>query len=69
MSNIIDLTLVELVDKVKKKEISSREITSAFIERSKKSKELNVYITENFENAIKKANDFDNKPNLSLIHI
>ena len=63
MSNIIDLTLVELVDKVKKKEISSREITSAFIERSKKSKELNVYITENFENAIKKANDFDNKPN------
>ena len=63
MSNIIDLTLVELVNKVKKKEISSKEITSAYVDRSKKSKKLNTYITEDFENALKKANNFDNKPN------
>ena len=42
MSNITDLKLVELVDKIKKKELSSTEVTIAFIERSKKSKKLNV---------------------------
>ena len=62
MSNITDLKLVELVDKIKKKELSSTEITIAFIERSKKSKKLNAYISENYENAIKKAKIFDQKP-------
>ena len=62
MSNITDLKLVELVDKIKKKELSSTEVTIAFIERSKKSKKLNTYISENYENAIKKAKIFDQKP-------
>ena len=62
MSNITDLKLVELVDKIKKKELSSAEATIAFIERSKKSKKLNAYISENYENAIKKAKIFDQKP-------
>ena len=62
MSNITDLKLVELVDKIKKKELSSAEVTIAFIERSKKSKKLNSYISENYENAIKKAKIFDQKP-------
>ncbi|MDC3100075.1 Asp-tRNA(Asn)/Glu-tRNA(Gln) amidotransferase subunit GatA [Candidatus Pelagibacter sp.] len=62
MSNITDLKLVELIDKIKKKELSSTEITTAFIERSKKSKKLNAYISENYENAIKKAKIFDQKP-------
>ena len=62
MSNITDLKLVELVDKIKKKELSSAEVTNAFIERSKKSKKLNAYISENYENAIKKAKIFDQKP-------
>ena len=62
MSNITDLKLVELVDKIKKKELSSTEATIAFIERSKKSKKLNAYISENYENAIKKAKIFDQKP-------
>ena len=50
MSNIIDLTLVELVSKIKKKEISSKELTTAYVERCEKSKKLNTYITEDFEN-------------------
>ena len=62
MSSITDLKLVELVDKIKKKELSSTEVTIAFIERSKKSKKLNAYISENYENAIKKAKIFDQKP-------
>ena len=62
MSNITDLKLVELVDKIKKKELSSTEVTIAFINRSKKSKKLNAYISENYENAIKKAKIFDQKP-------
>ncbi len=63
MTNITDLTLVELVNKIKKKDVSSKEITTAYVTRSEKSKKLNAYITDNFENALKKANDFDNNPN------
>jgi aspartyl-tRNA(Asn)/glutamyl-tRNA(Gln) amidotransferase subunit A len=63
MSDIIDLTLVELVDKIKKKEISSKEVTTAYVDRSQKSKKLNTYVTENFENALKKADNFDKNPN------
>ena len=63
MSNIIDLTLVELVDKIKKKEISSKEVTAAYVDRSQKSKKLNTYVTEDFEIALKKADNFDKNPN------
>ena len=62
MSNIIDLTLVELIDKIKKKEISSKEVTTAYVERCEKSKKLNTYITEDFENVLKKADNFDKDP-------
>ncbi len=65
MSNIIDLKLFELVEKIKKKEISSTEVTKAFIDRSQKSKKLNSYITENFENALQKAKQFDEKPDFN----
>ena len=65
MSNIIDLKLFELVEKIKKKEISSQEVTKVFIERSQKSKKLNSYITENFENALQKAKQFDEKPDFN----
>ncbi len=63
MSDIIDLTLVELVNKIKKREISSKEVTKSYIYRCEKSKKLNVFITEDFTNALKKAENFDNKPN------
>ena len=63
MSSIVDLTLVELIDKIKKKEVSSKETTKAYIERCKKSKKLNSFITEDFDHALKKADTFDNNPN------
>ena len=62
MSNILDFTLVDLVEKIKKKDLSSKEITKAYVERSKKSKKLNTYITDDFKNALKKADNFDSKP-------
>ena len=65
MSNIIDLKLFDLVEKIKKKEISSTEVTKVFIDRSQKSKKLNSYITENFENALQKAKQFDEKPDFN----
>ena len=49
MSNIIDLSLSELVSNIKNKKISSNEATSAYVERSKKSKNLNAYNEETFE--------------------
>jgi len=62
MSEITDFKLCDLVDKIKKKELSSKEVTEAFIYRSKKSKKLNSYITENFEDALNKSKEFDSKP-------
>jgi aspartyl-tRNA(Asn)/glutamyl-tRNA(Gln) amidotransferase subunit A len=62
MTNIIDLSLNELVDKIRSKKISSKEITHTYIERSKKSKKLNTYIQQTFDDAIKNSEKFDNNP-------
>ena len=66
MSDITKKTLSELVKNIKEKKVSSTEVTKAFIERSEKSKTLNAYITTDFENALTKAKQFDEKPNLDL---
>jgi len=63
MNEILDLSLVELVEKIKKKKISSKETTKAYVDRSQLSEKLNAYVTENFENALKKADNFDKNPN------
>ncbi len=63
MNEILNLTLVELVEKIKNKKISSKEVTKTYVDRSLKSKKLNAYVTEDFDNALKKAENFDNKPN------
>ena len=65
MSNIIDLSLSDLVSNIKNKKLSSNEITSEYVERSKKSKNLNSYIEETFEAALKKAKEFDSKPDFN----
>ena len=62
MSEIIDLNLVDLVQKIKEKKLSSKEITKAYVDRAEISKKLNTYITDNFEKAIKNAENFDDKP-------
>ena len=66
MSDITSQSLSSLVKNIKEKKLSSEEVTTAFVNRSEKSKELNSYITEDFSNAIGKAKKFDEKPNLDL---
>ena len=66
MTDITELTLNEIVTNIKKKKISSTEVTKSFVERSEKSKKLNVYITENFSSAIEQAKKFDENPNYEL---
>jgi len=63
MNEILDLSLVELVEKIKKKKLSSKEITKAYVDRSQLSKKLNTYVTEDFDNALNKADNFDKNPN------
>ncbi len=65
MSDIINLSLSELVSNIKGKKISSKEVTSTYINRSKKSKLLNSYNEETFETALKKADEFDAKPDFN----
>ena len=64
MTDITNLTLTELVKKIKSKEISSTDITSNYIERSKSSKKLNTYIEETFDDALANSKKFDAKPDL-----
>ena len=66
MSDVTSQTLTELVKNIKEKKISSEETTKAFIERGEKSKVLNSYITEDYSSALKKAKNFDNKPNFDF---
>ncbi len=65
MSDIINLNLSELVSNIKDKKVSSNEVTNAYIERSKKSKYLNSYNEETFDEASKKSKEFDSKPDFS----
>ncbi len=66
MTEITSLSLFELIKNIKEKKISSNEVTKSFIDRSEKSKKLNAYVTENFENCLKLSKEFDYKPNFDL---
>ncbi len=66
MTDITSLSLFELIKNIKEKKISSNETAKSFIDRSQKSKKLNAYVTENFENCLKLSKEFDNKPNYDL---
>ena len=55
MSDITKQSLTELVENIKKKKLSSTDVTKAFIQRSEKSSELYAYITDDFTSALDKA--------------
>ena len=64
MSNISEFSLTRIVSGIKKKDFTSEEVTRSFINNSKKSKKLNTYITECFDQAIQSAKNFDKKKRL-----
>lgn len=55
MSEIYQLTLCELVDKIKTKEISCEEAAKSYVDRAKKSEKLNCFIENTFDQALKNA--------------
>ena len=59
MSEIAKLTLVTLTKKIKSREISALEATSAYVDRIKKSKKLNTFVTETLDQAIISAKKID----------
>jgi len=61
MSKISELSLTKIINGIKKKDFSSEEVTKSYIDISKKSKKLNTYITECFDDALKFAKNFDKK--------
>ena len=63
MSEITKLSLIELVDGIKKKKFSSYEVTKDFVTRCNNSKKLNSFITDNFDNALKISKNFNVKSN------
>ena len=61
MTSISEFSLTELASGIQKKDFTSEEVTKSFINNSKKSKKLNTYITECFDDAIKYEKNFDKK--------
>ena len=66
MTEITSLSLFELIKNIKEKKISSNEAAKSFVDRAEKSKKINAYVTENFENCLKLSKEFDDKPNFDL---
>ena len=63
MTDLTKNSLNENVNLIKKKEIKSEELTSAYVQNIKKGKKLNSFITECCDSAITNAKKFDQKPN------
>ena len=65
MSDLNKSSLTNIVNLIKKKKISSLEVTNHFIKNIENSSKLNSFITTCFEEAIKKAKEFDKKKNFN----
>ena len=62
MDKLYSLTAMQMKDLLEKKEVSSVEITKSVIDRIEKTdKDIQAYISYNFEDALKKAEKVDEK--------
>ena len=62
MDNITNLTVHELVEKLKSNELTSEEITKAYIDRiNDKEKDIGAFVTLTIDDAEKKASEIDKK--------
>lgn len=69
MASISEFSLTKLASGIKKKDFTSEEVTKSFINNSKKSKKLNTYITECFDDAIESAKNFDKKKIIKVYYL
>ena len=67
MTDITKKSLTQIVKAIKTKEISSTEVTSAFIKNIEKSEKLNAFITTCLDQALNKAKEFDKKQKLNSL--
>ena len=67
MSDLTNLSLKEIIDKIKTKQISSFELTQAYIKNIEGAKKLNAFVTMTFDQALENAKQFDNKPDYNKI--
>ena len=67
MADITNQSLNEIIEKVKTKEISSTDLTKAYIKNIESAKKLNAFVTTTFDKALDKAKQFDNKPNFDQL--
>ena len=65
MSDFNKSSLSEIANLIKSKKVSSSEVTSHYIKNIEKGKKLNSFITTCFEEAVKKAKEFDNRKNFN----
>ena len=60
--NITDLTVHELMEKLEKKELTSEEITKAYVDRiNEKEKDVDAFVTLTTDDALKQAKEIDEK--------
>ena len=67
MSDITNQTLNQIIKRIKTKEISSTDLTKAYIKNIEGAKKLNAFVTTTFDYALDKAKQFDNKPNFDQL--
>lgn len=61
MSNLVDLTISESLEKLKNKEISPVELTKAYVEKMEENKKFNAYVTSTAEQALEQAKESEQR--------
>ena len=67
MSDITNQSLNQIIKRIKTKEISSTDLTKAYIKNIEGAQKLNAFVTTTFDYALDKATKFDNKPNFDQL--
>ena len=67
MSDITNQSLNQIIKRIKTKEISSTDLTKAYIKNIESAKKLNAFVITTFDYALDKAKQFDNKPNFDQL--
>ena len=67
MADITNQSLNDIIENLKKKKVSSTDLTKAYIKNIESAKKLNAFVTTTFDQALDKAKQFDKKPNFDQL--